>query len=88
MIARSIRIEGRVQGVFFRNWTVNAARALALSGWVRNDANGGVEVYALGEPGMIDRFVERLHQGPDAARVDRVLVEDAAVHMVDGFTRR
>lgn len=88
MIARSIRVEGQVQGVFFRDWTVQAAQALGLSGWVCNRADGCVEVYALGDAGMIDRLAERLHHGPDAARVERVLVEEAPVRMVDGFTRR
>lgn len=88
MIARTIRIEGHVQGVFFRDWAVRAAEALGVSGWVRNRADGCVEVYALGEPEQVERFQDRLREGPDAARVDRILVEDAAVHAVDGFTRR
>jgi len=48
MIARSIFIEGHVQGVFFREWTVQRARELGLSGWVRNLRDGRVEIYAAG----------------------------------------
>jgi acylphosphatase len=88
MIARSIFIEGLVQGVFFREWTVQRARELGLSGWVRNLRDGRVEAYAAGEEEMVTRFIARLHEGSPASRVDRVSVSDAEVEIVIGFTRR
>jgi len=88
MIARIIRITGRVQGVMFRDWTVQAARAIGVSGWVRNRTDGSVEVYAAGEPALIDRLVDRLHEGSPASRVDRVDAWDAQMQPVDGFTQR
>lgn len=88
MIVRSIRIEGHVQGVFFRDWTVEQARALGISGWVRNRRDGSVEVYAAGERDALDRFVARLHEGSPPSRVERVEVQDAAPEVVDGFVRR
>jgi len=88
MIARSIRIEGRVQGVFFRDWTVEQAHALGLRGWVRNRRDGSVEVYAVGEQEAMDRLVERLQQGSPPSRVERVEVKPAAPEPVDGFTRQ
>ncbi|WP_314714996.1 acylphosphatase, partial [Sphingobium yanoikuyae] len=42
-VARHLMILGRVQGVFYRNWTVDAARGLGLTGWVRNRMDGSVE---------------------------------------------
>ena len=69
MIARNIRIEGQVQGVCFRDWAVEAARAIGVSGWVRNRRDGSVEVFTLGEPELVERFVDRLREGAPASRV-------------------
>jgi len=88
MMACSIRIEGHVQGVFFRDWTVEQALALGISGWVRNRRNGSVEVYAAGQRDALDRFVERLREGSPPSRVEHVEVQDAAPEMRDGFVRR
>ena len=88
MIARSIRITGKVQGVWFRDWAVEAARAIGVSGWVRNCPDGSVEVYALGEGDLIERFTDRLREGSPVSRVDRIDTQDAELHPVDGFSRR
>jgi acylphosphatase len=88
MIARTIRIIGKVQGVWFRDWTVQEAQAIPVSGWVRNRADGSVEVYAVGDPDRVARLTDRLRQGSPAARVDRIEIEEAAPEPVDGFTRR
>lgn len=87
-IARIIRIHGRVQGVFFRDWTIGEARALGVSGWVRNRHDGSVEVYAAGEAETVDRFIDRLHEGSPPSRVEDVEVKDAVPEAVDGFVRR
>jgi acylphosphatase len=87
-IARTIRIEGLVQGVFFREWTVEQARAIGISGWVRNRQDGSVEVYAVAEAAAIERFIERLHEGSPPSRVDRVEVTEAEVTAREGFTRQ
>jgi acylphosphatase len=88
MIARLIRIEGRVQGVFFRDWTIEVAHVLGVSGWVRNRRDGSVEVYAVGEPERVDRFIDRLREGSPSSQVDRIDPAEAELHAVDGFTRR
>lgn len=88
MIARTIRIEGKVQGVFFRGWTIEVARAIGVSGWVRNRRDGSVEVYAIGEPDLIERFTDRLREGSSASRVDRIDLQEAELHPVDGFGQR
>jgi acylphosphatase len=88
VIARNIRVEGRVQGVFFRGWTIEAARVIGVSGWVRNRHDGSVEVYALGEPDLVERFTDRLREGSPASRVDQVDAVEAALQPVDGFSQR
>jgi acylphosphatase len=70
-----LRIEGRVQGVYFRASTVAQAQSLGATGWVRNCPDGSVEVAAEGTRASIDRLIEWCHRGPDGARVSRVQVE-------------
>lgn len=88
MIAHTIFIEGHVQGVFFREWTIERAREIGLSGWVRNLADSRVEVYVVGEAASVGRFVDRLRVGSPASQVSQVHVEDAEIERLDGFTRR
>jgi acylphosphatase len=70
--ARHLIITGRVQGVFYRNWTVDTARALGLVGWVRNRSDGDVEAWVEGPEEAVDRFQSLAHDGPPAARVDSI----------------
>lgn len=87
MIARRIRVSGKVQGVWFRDWTIQTARALGLQGWVRNRLDDSVEVYAVGDAPAVERLIQRLHEGSPASRVDRVEVREAAVEATAGFVR-
>ena len=64
-----LRVTGVVQGVGFRWFTMRAARRLELAGWVRNAADGSVEVLVEGSEGAVDRLVEELRRGPDGASV-------------------
>ena len=76
-------VRGRVQGVGFR-WFVEAeARRLAISGWVRNNADGTVEVLAIGTREQLSNLRSRLRTGPRAARVDNV--EESEVRPVPGM---
>ena len=88
MAARRIFIEGKVQGVFFREWTVQRAREVGVSGWVRNLRDGRVEVYAIGDAASLDRLFAELKHGSPAAQVDNVRSHDATVEPVEGFARR
>jgi acylphosphatase len=75
-----IRIEGRVQGVAFRDWMDREARALNLTGWVRNRRDGSVEAVVSGDAALVEDMLQRCRQGPPAARVSNVAVlaeEDA-----------
>lgn len=65
-------IEGRVQGVWFRDSTRHEAVRLGLTGWARNTRDGRVEVLAEGPEESVRDLVEWCHEGPPLARVDRV----------------
>jgi len=73
---RHIQVRGRVQGVGFRAWTEATARRLALSGWVRNRADGSVEIEAAGTAAALSTFVDGLNDGPPLARVTAVEVAE------------
>ncbi|MGQ9470082.1 MAG: acylphosphatase [Candidatus Aminicenantales bacterium] len=68
-------VSGRVQGVFFRDFTRRWARTLGLTGWVRNVFDGRVEVMAEGNQEALETFIEKLKEGPPAASVENVEVE-------------
>lgn len=63
-------VTGCVQGVYFRQSTVDQARQLGLNGWVRNLTDGRVEGLAGGEPQALETLRTWLRHGPPAARVD------------------
>jgi acylphosphatase len=65
-------VRGRVQGVFFRAATQREARRLGITGWVKNRADGSVEVLAEGEEDAIKELTSWANHGPSAARVDAV----------------
>lgn len=70
-------ISGKVQGVWYRGWTVDRARALGLSGWVRNRRDGTVEAVFAGPSGAVDAMLAQCREGPPLARVDEVAVAPA-----------
>ncbi len=75
MIGRRVRIHGRVQGVFFRNWTREKALALGVRGWVRNRRDGSVELLGYGEDEALEALIAECRTGPPAAKVERIEVE-------------
>lgn len=68
-------VDGIVQGVNFRYYTQERARSLRLTGWVRNRADGSVEVLAEGPRALLDQLLEFLRRGPPAASVTEVKEE-------------
>lgn len=66
----NIFVAGLVQGVFFRSQTKNKAGELGLFGWVRNLADGRVEILAEGEKDKLEKLIDWAKKGPDSARVD------------------
>ncbi len=87
-VAKQVTVRGRVQGVWYRAWTVEHARALGLAGWVRNRSNGDVEALIEGEAGAVEALLERLWDGPPAARVDHIETSDKAPGALIGFEQR
>jgi acylphosphatase len=85
MTAASFRIEGRVQGVGFRWWTVGEARRLGVAGWVRNRRDGSVEVLAIGDPDALAAMAKVLGEGPPGARVAHVTRYEARDDGSSGF---
>jgi acylphosphatase len=75
--ARRFLVRGRVQGVGFRWFVEREAHILGISGWVRNNHDGSVEVLAQGTRDQLSGLHSRLREGPRAARVDAVEVSEA-----------
>ena len=77
-VARRYVSAGRVQGVGFRWFTHDAAAREGVHGWVRNLADGSVEVVAEGDAASIDRLESAVRRGPSYARVERFDAEELA----------
>lgn len=88
LVARHLLILGRVQGVFYRNWTVETARSLGLTGWVRNRMDGSVEVLVQGGADAIDHFMALAQDGPPAARVTQIEPTDMPVEALAKFEKK
>jgi acylphosphatase len=72
--AAEILVEGRVQGVGFRNYAQRRGAHLGLSGFVMNLRDGRVRVHAEGAREVIEELVRVLEKGPPLSRVERVAV--------------
>lgn len=69
MIAVHVRVSGQVQGVFYRAFTQNRARALGVKGWVRNIPGGGVEAVLEGERKPVGELLKAMKSGPTGSIV-------------------
>jgi acylphosphatase len=87
---RSVRltINGRVQGVGYRIWAERTAMAFGIRGWVRNRADGSVELQATGDDKAIATLIEACRTGPRHAEVSAVTVADAEDDGIIGFSAR
>jgi acylphosphatase len=82
-------VRGKVQGVSFRAYTVDEARALGLAGYAKNLSDGSVEVVARGEEAALRRLIQYLHVGPTIARVSGVEIDwSDATPAPESFTVR
>ena len=81
----SIRVGGRVQGVFFRASAVDMARALGLTGFVRNEEDGSVYIEAEGPQDKLLRFVEWSKKGPPHASVHSCEVSESELRNFSVF---
>lgn len=75
MVAKSVRVTGRVQGVGFRWYAMNRARRLGIGGWVRNNPDGSVSAWLEGAENDVDAMIAALREGPPGSRVREVTVE-------------
>ena len=75
MTGRLVRIRGKVQGVWYRAWTVEEATRRGLRGWVRNRRDGSVEAFFAGDSAVIDEMIGACRIGPPLARVDSIASE-------------
>ena len=87
-VARRIHVKGKVQGVFFRAWTIEQAKELGLDGWVRNRHDGSVEAVAFGPADKVEELIARCHRGSPPSRVDAVMVEDTPGVVAQGFVQK
>lgn len=85
VISVLVRIEGRVQGVWYRGWAEGTARRRGLSGWVRNRADGSVEALFSGAGADVEAMLEDCRKGPPAARVTTVAPRPADPPDTPGF---
>ena len=86
MIEIKCVVSGKVQGVGYRDYVCTAAGECGVVGWVRNEADGTVQVCAQGTPDNLKALIEYLHEGSVVAEVVGVAVEwRASTVLYDGF---
>ena len=90
MPARAVHvyIEGRVQGVWYRGWTMQQAHKLGLAGWVRNRRDGRVEAVFSGDTDALDTMIALCRNGPPLARVDNIIISESEAEDMSGFDTR
>jgi acylphosphatase len=71
-VATRVVISGRVQGVWYRGWTVETAQRFGVRGWVRNRRDGKVEALFIGEPDTVEAMIAACRDGPPLARVEHI----------------
>jgi acylphosphatase len=88
VVRRRVTVDGRVQGVFFRDSARQRANAHGVAGWIRNRSDGGVEAVLEGPPDAVERVVRFMATGPPQANVAHVEVEDETPEGLTGFKVR
>jgi acylphosphatase len=90
MSGRRVRVivRGRVQGVYFRDYTRRQAQELGVSGWVRNLPDRGVEAVIEGEAGSVEAMLAWLRTGSPMATVTAVEIEEEEARGEQGFVIR
>jgi acylphosphatase len=86
-VARRILVQGRVQGVGFREFMRREAERRGVAGWVRNRRDGAVEAVIHGTPQAVEALVAWAGHGPPSAQVTSIEVDDAE-GVFEGFEVR
>ena len=81
--SKKLRIHGLVQGVFYRGWSAETARALGVRGWVRNRRDGTVEAVLSGADDVIAAMIDACRRGPPAARVEAVDAKEGDMKLLE-----
>ena len=81
---RRLLVSGQVQGVGYRCATTVAAARFGVAGWVRNLADGRVEIAVSGPPESVARLIAWARSGPPVSRVEAVLVEEGGADWLSG----
>ncbi len=87
-VRKHVWFRGRVQGVFFRAFTREAAERLGVNGWVRNLPDGRVEAVFEGPREAVEALLRRCQEGPPLARVEGVEIQDESPQGEQGFRIR
>ncbi len=87
-VRRRVLVDGRVQGVFFRDSCCREASSAGVAGWARNLADGRVEVVAEGDEEAVERLVAWCRQGPRGAHITGVEVNEEEPEGLSGFAVR
>ena len=83
-----LRIKGLVQGIGFRDWAMDEAKARSLSGWVRNRSDGSVEMLVAGPHKTIEDMLAALTKGPPMAQVTNIDIHNETEPPPPGFARK
>lgn len=75
MIRVSLKIHGKVQGVYFRMHAKEKAEKLIVTGWIANQADGTVEGVVEGEENKVNTFIDWCHSGPSTSDIKKVEVQ-------------
>jgi len=81
----NIRVSGRVQGVAFRKYTYDKARAFGITGFVKNDSDGDVIIEVEGDEGVLKEFVQWCHKGSPFSKVNSVEVTEGSLRSFNTF---
>jgi len=87
-IRKRLLVQGRVQGVFFRDSLRELARSESVAGWARNRSDGTVEVVLEGSDEAVARVIEFCERGPEQARVHGVEIDAEEPDGLTGFEIR
>ena len=80
-------VSGKVQGVWYRGWTIREASMLQLNGWVRNLLDGRVELLISGPDGAVRKLIQMLWKGPNGAFVTEVTTKKVEKTPEFGFVQ-
>jgi acylphosphatase len=83
---RQIIVKGKVQGVYFRQRTLETASQLDITGTVRNLGNGDVEIIATGTEQQLQTLIEWCHHGPSRAKVEKIIIDVLPLRSANNFT--